>query len=296
AAVSNVSGAATSSVRVIRARSAFSSTPGSSHALITSTAVLSTLATAPAIIPQHASPDRLRNVKRANELLHALGRLDSELLTEQSSAETELADRLADIALCEVDAHDGAMRALAQGLAGDGGKARVERVAEAIRGGEPFAERVERTEPQLSVALALDQDPVLVPVGQEIGAERRGVEVERAVVRAVERTAGRRLRVPQVDLHAGAERKRVALGLDEPMTVAVEPPERGAQAGVGTFLGRVEPERPRDVRPLQRALVERHEGEHALGAHRQADGLAVADEPERAEQGQPGGGHGQGDA
>src|SRR5207245_8886888 len=110
--------------------------------------------------------------KGPDEPLRPTGRRDPELLAQEPGAETELPDRLADVALCEMDAHDGAVRALAQRLAGDRREGRVERLTEAVRSREPLAERVEGTEPKLPVALALDQDPVFVPVRQKIVAER----------------------------------------------------------------------------------------------------------------------------
>jgi len=143
----------------------------------------------------------------------------------------------------------------------------------------------------LPVALALDQNPVLVPVRQEVGAERGRVHAERVGVRLVERATGERLGLTQIDFDVPAQRELLPVRRDELPAVAVEAPESRAKARVGTFLGRVEPERARHVQPVQRPVVERDEREHALRGHGQCHGLVVADQPECVEERQPGTGH-----
>jgi len=64
------------------------------------------------------------------QLLH-LGRgTDSELLAEQALAQLILVDCITGIPVRQVDAHDGAMCALAQRLAGDAQEADLERLGE----------------------------------------------------------------------------------------------------------------------------------------------------------------------
>src|SRR5262249_40668787 len=61
---------------------------------------------------------------------------------------------------------------------------------------------------------------------------------------------------------------------------AVEPPERGAEAGGRALVRGVDPQRPGDVRALERVLVERHEREQPLLAQREGDHLSGAAELE----------------
>src|SRR5439155_23904439 len=104
-------------------------------------------------------------------------------------------------------------------------------------------------------ALPLDQDPVLVPVREEIGAEGGEVEIEGGRVVRVERAPRERLGLAQIDVDAGAEGELLPRRLHELTAVAVQAPEGRPQARVGTLLRRVEPQRARDVRPVERTLV-----------------------------------------
>src|SRR5205085_896291 len=100
-----------------------------------------------------------------------------ELVAEELRAEAELPERLADVSVREVRAHERAVRAFAQRLAGEREQPGVERLAEPALAGEAFAERIEGVQPQLAPPLALELGPLLVPVRQHVADEQRRVDL-----------------------------------------------------------------------------------------------------------------------
>src|SRR6266849_8162396 len=75
------------------------------------------------------------------------------------------------------------------------------------------------------------------------------------------------------------------------MTATAQPPEGGTEVRVRPVLGRVEPERPGDVRPTQRMVVQRDEREDPLRTRRQLQRSAVALQRERVQEPQADAGH-----
>ena len=177
------------------------------------------------------------------------------------------------------------MRALAQRLATHRRERRLQRPAQPARRDELVRERLECVEPDLPVALALELQPLVVPVRQQLGPERglghgeilRGRRPVEQPVRQPEGPA-------QVDLDIGCEPKVGPRRLDELASPLVQTPERGAQARAGAFLRGIDPERARDVEAQERPLVQRDEREQALGAQRHLDAPAVEPELERVQQ------------
>ena len=64
------------------------------------------------------------------------------------------------------------MGALADRVPGDCGESGAECAEDVARSREALAQRLERVQPQLSKALALGKDPLLVPIGQDVPCER----------------------------------------------------------------------------------------------------------------------------
>src|SRR3954453_14018175 len=91
----------------------------------------------------------------------------------------DLADGLADVALRDVGLDQRPVRALPRRLRGARGEPRLDGLREASRVGELPARRVQRVQPQLTEALAFELEPVVVPVGQQIGERTDRVDLHR---------------------------------------------------------------------------------------------------------------------
>src|SRR5207247_4009473 len=116
-----------------RNRTGSVSSPPSSHARITSTAVRSGGPVIGVDRPTPPSHGRLRGRHIRHQFLHLKRRLDAEVLFEEMPAEAVLADRLASVSLRQMNSNDRSMRALAQRLARECGETRLEGVAQPAR-------------------------------------------------------------------------------------------------------------------------------------------------------------------
>jgi len=136
-------------VMVTRPRTTPTDAPASRHRRTTSTADRSAWSIAPRIrrnVLRHRHLTVSDSSRLRKQLLH-LGRgTDSELLAEQALAQLILVDCITGIPVRQVDAHDGAMCALAQRLAGDAQEADLERLGESPCTRQPVAKGLERTQ------------------------------------------------------------------------------------------------------------------------------------------------------
>lgn len=117
---------------------------------------------------------------------------------EQLLEAAVLGQRLVRVALGEVRPDERSMGALPQRLALHRGEARLDRLAEAICLHEPVAESLERVDPELPEPLALDRDPVVVPVREQVLREEEAVRARALLLGRVEqapRLGGRRVDV-----------------------------------------------------------------------------------------------------
>jgi hypothetical protein len=196
-----------------------------------------------------------------------------------------LSQRLDGVPFGQVDADDETMRALSQRVAPDDGERRLERTVR-----EPCLElalggSLQRVQRELAEPLALQQGPVVVPVGQQLVLERpSGRRHGPPVGRAVEQPVRQRGRAPQVDVHAVREPDVRARRGDHPVPGALEPPERRPQAGRRTRFRRVSPEHPGQVEAAPRLLVQGDEREEPLRSGRKRHRLSSAAELEAVEQ------------
>jgi hypothetical protein len=85
------------------------------------------------------------------------------------------------------------MGALPQRLSHERGETHLERLAQPARLRQPLAQHVERPEAELAEVLSLEQDPVVVPIGQEVSAERGWRHIERNGCTRIERAPRERL-------------------------------------------------------------------------------------------------------
>ena len=77
------------------------------------------------------------------------------------------------------------------------------------RGEQPLGDGLQGLQPQLAVLLALDQHPLVVPVGQKLGAEQLPVRIEPAagvVDGAVQVVVAERLRPSEIDVDRRMQR------------------------------------------------------------------------------------------
>jgi hypothetical protein len=100
-------------------------------------------------------------------------RFDTELGHQHRAVAVETFEGLHLVALGEKDLDQSAVRALAQRLGPDRGERRDDRFGPPALLGEVRGHRLERVQTKLVPLLVLDQDPVVVPAGQQIDGERR---------------------------------------------------------------------------------------------------------------------------
>ena len=108
------------------------------------------------------------------------GGLQTELGSEQGPVPSKLAQRFGLVAFGEMDADQHGPGALAERFGSHGGEGRASRLAEAGLGEETVGEGFERVEAELTPFLGFDQDPVVIPVGQDVdgqGGDRCGAEL-----------------------------------------------------------------------------------------------------------------------
>src|SRR5205085_11839881 len=97
-----------------------------------------------------------------------LGGLDAELLGEQSAAQLVLPQGFHGIALGEVEPDQRSMRALAERLADKRRESELQSIAEPTLGREAVAQCLESTQTKLAEPFALEERPVVVPIGQHV--------------------------------------------------------------------------------------------------------------------------------
>ena len=164
------------------------------------------------------------------------------------------------------------MSALAQRLAREREQPGLERLVEAARGREPRAPALERAQAQLPEALTLEEDPVLVPVRQQVQGERLLRDSGRAArqLECASVSASRRsTRTP------GASRSMCGSAATSSGACRWMRQRAERRLPAARVLGPVEPQRAGDVGSEHRPLVERDEGDDALGAARKCHLLAL---------------------
>ena len=204
----------------------------------------------------------------------------------QRRVQPVLPDHVERVAVGQEDPHHDPVRALAERFLSDDRRATPAPVRRA-RGEQPLGDGLQGLQPQLAVLLALDQHPLVVPVGQKLGAEQLPVRIEPAagvVDGAVQVVVAERLRPSEIDVDRRMQRDVPVSGLDQLPPGQMQAPDRRPQIGDGPLLRGVEPEHPGDVEPPGRPGAQGQEREQAAGRHRQRHRRAVAAQLEPAQQ------------
>ena len=94
-----------------------------------------------------------------------------QFLLQNLTVKPKLADRFGAVSLRQVDADEGAVSTLPQGLGGDGGQRRLQRPGVVPLGGQGLADALQRPQAELVEPLALDDEPIIVPIWQKVEAE-----------------------------------------------------------------------------------------------------------------------------
>jgi hypothetical protein len=207
-----------------------------------------------------------RIVRPAKKSLESLGGFDAELAARQLPEDRALAQRFAAVALGQVYADYRSVSALSEGLGRDGGKPCVERLGEATGSCELSAQRVERPEPELAESLTLDEHPVLIPVRKQILGEHGQFDVCNIAQPAGDNRSSKRFYAAEVHVHSAVEADPRTEDGDQGVPAPADAPERGPEAGGGTLVARLGPERAGHADPQQRPLVESEEGDQPLRA------------------------------
>ena len=111
--------------------------------------------------------DRLVNAVR-----ELAGWTQAQLAFEELLASAELADGLSGVPLGKVDIDERSLSRLAERILAGRFQSGDERLAEAVHGDEALRHLLERMEPKLTELVPLVDHPLVVPVREEIGAER----------------------------------------------------------------------------------------------------------------------------
>ena len=181
-----------------------------------------------------------------------------------------LVERLGAVTLAEIGANQDALRAFPERFARNGRQPCLDRMREPAGPGQALAKYLEGMEAQLAESLALDQDPIEIPIEKKVTGfiERRqgtGVHVGRRIQDAVDQIG----RLTKVDDHVRMEVEVLGRGLDERGPRSAEPPERRTKVRERAHLRRVRPETTRDEQARQGPVVQCEECQQSLGAQRE---------------------------
>lgn len=180
-----------------------------------------------------------------DEILEPLGGFDTELGPELAPVVLIHPHGFRLVAFGKMNADEGCLRGLAQGLGVDGSEGGVDRLPKSSIVGQPGGERFERVESKLMPIRVFDQDPIVVPVRQEISrqcGDRGGTQVEGAG-RSIEinQSMGDALSRSEIDRDVLGERKIKPGGDDRVLGYLIEARDRGTEAGEGVTLCGVRP-------------------------------------------------------
>lgn len=173
----------------------------------------------------------------------------------------------------QVGPHKEELSRLSQRIGGDRDQGSVDGI-EGPSGFElPSGEKLKAMESQLTVALARDVQPGLVPLWEQIVAQKTTIgcgdllSIGNLAAAGVD---GSEIDVP-VSLAADGEAGRT----HRRRRFLRHPPQRAAQVGERTLVGTVGPERAGEPRTIGRAAAHGNQRDHALSGMRQVDRDAV---------------------
>src|SRR5205085_10204406 len=120
------------------------------------------------------STGRIANARHEIEQME--GWRHRELLPEKGRVGVELADGLRLVALREVGADQDAVDRFPERLGGNRRQSHVDGLGVVVPSDQLVTERLERMQPQLAQPLPLDDDPIVVPIGQDLAGEQQGIK------------------------------------------------------------------------------------------------------------------------
>src|SRR5260370_5915842 len=168
------------------------------------------------------------------------------------------------------------MGALAEWLRTDGREAGADGLAVLTLYRQSFAQNLERVKPDLALSLSFDQDPIVVPAGQEFAAEWRLVEIAfKTLTRRIQQAASLLFCFAQIDCNPPVEAHVIGTDIHDVEVAEANPPDRGAQAAVRVVLCRVDPEDAGDVHARQRSIIVRQKVKQPLRAGGEGDALPM---------------------
>jgi diacylglycerol kinase (ATP) len=223
-------------------------------------------------------PDRLRG-------------LDGEPDRQQILAAVELPQRLRPVALGEVRSYQGGVRGFPKRLDGDRGERRLNRRHVVTAQAELLSHAFKRMQAQLPYSLAVIQQPVVVPVGQQVERKLRPRDpcqfCDRERGMTVTCGPAERHQRTDVDADLRVQAQPQSADRDEWGGGLVDPPQRRAQIGQRSLGRAVRPEHPGQVGAAERAISQRQQSDEALRARREDDLLVSPLQGEAAKQFQP---------
>jgi hypothetical protein len=89
---------------------------------------------------------------------------------------------------------------------------------------------------------------------------------------------------PDIDLDVRSESDMGNRGIDEGVSWSAQPPERGAEVGIGPLLTGLNPQASSDKKAMDDPLLEGQKSQKTLGAERKMDGASITPELESLDQ------------
>ncbi len=191
------------------------------------------------------------------------------------------------VAFGDVGAHQCPMGRLPQRLCFDREQTALHRLGVVAGRGELTAQPLEGVQAQLAEPFPIEDQPFVVPVGEQIAAEgaRRGHRLVPPDV-AAQHSTSQAVALADVHRHVRREAQRSADGLNDPIGGATEPPERGAQVRERVVMLDVGREDARGSRPIHRLVAHGEQRGQTLCHQRQSSGGATARKLEGSDQAQ----------
>ena len=213
-----------------------------------------------------------------------LGRSKTQVLEEQFLVGAVLTNGLAHVALCKMHANEDALCAFSKWLDGHGRQRGTGRLTMTPRLQTPHRESLERVQPQLTKSFALDQYPVVVPIGKQVTAQLVLVEIQETSAGALTQKIVRHVdHLPDVDSDMRRETKVGAPRFDEIEPGAAQTPETGSEARARFLVGGLVPKDAGDVRSEERSIAQCKEGKQTLCAGWKIDRSIVANQLKSAQ-------------
>ncbi len=184
-------------------------------------------------------------------------RFKTEIPGQQVPVAIELPERFMAVASRDVASDQQAMGRLAQRIIRDQPNRNIDRKPNATLGLEPLSRCLERAHPKEAQALAIEDDPIVVELGQELGGG--GKAFDDVICRRDGPAKQVQRDVPQVikvDMNVQGQSDSPTAGARQLPVGSLESPKARPQPGIGPILAGVRPQAAGNGRSARRSAGE----------------------------------------